>query len=129
MKKEGIRSQRWWLLKVVAPAVAVFILAIASVAQEGLTIRQNANQEWPSAEAGKVYVSACTAVQRELGISRELRPQVTLVLGAKKEGVDLISERSGWPNGIGSSLPREWYGWPLKNLCQKNKYWRWRSAL
>jgi len=89
MKKEGIKSPRAWLFLVVAPAVAVFVLTIASVAQEGLTIRNDGNQKLSSAEAGKVYLSACAAVQREFGIRRELRPQVTLVLGANKEGVDL----------------------------------------
>lgn len=85
---EGINRHRCWLFRVVAPAAAVVIFTIASAAQEGLIIRNEANQKWPSAEAQKVYLSACAVVQREFGISRELRPQVTLVLGASKEGVD-----------------------------------------
>jgi hypothetical protein len=88
MKKQGIETRGHWLFKLVAPAVAVLILTLASAAQEGLTIRNEANQKWPSAEAGKVYLSACAAVQREFGINRELRPRITLVLGANKEGVD-----------------------------------------
>src|SRR5207248_3312886 len=89
MKKEGIKRQREWLFRVFAAAVAVLTLSIGSVAEEGLTIRNDANQKWPSAEAHKVYLSACAAVQREFGISRELRPQITLILGASKQGVDL----------------------------------------
>ena len=89
MKKEGIKRQREWLFRVFAAAVAVLMLSIGSVAEEGLTIRNDANQKWPSAEAHKVYLSACAAVQREFGISRELRPQITLILGASKQGVDL----------------------------------------
>jgi len=67
------------------------MLGIASAAQEAqerLTIRNDANQKWPTAEAAKIYFSACAAVQREFGSSRELRPRVTLVLAAPKEGLD-----------------------------------------
>ena len=88
MKKEGIKRQREWLFRLVAAGVAVLLLSIGSVAEEGLTIRNDGNQKVSGAEAGKVYLSACAAVQREFGSSRELRPQITLVLGAKKEGVD-----------------------------------------
>ena len=33
----------------------------------------------------KLYLSACSAVQREFGGTRPVRPQVTLVLGADKD--------------------------------------------
>ena len=53
--------------------------------QAGLTIRDASNKKWQSAEAIRVYLSSCAVVQREFGISHELRPEVTLVLGAEKD--------------------------------------------
>jgi hypothetical protein len=53
--------------------------------QTGLTIRDASNKKWQSAEAIRVYLSSCAVVQREFGISHELRPEVTLVLGAEKD--------------------------------------------
>ena len=88
MKKQGIKRQREWLFRVVAAAVAVLVLSIGSAAEEGLTIRNDGNQKLSSVEARKIYLSACAAVQREFGSSRELRPRITLVLGANKQGVD-----------------------------------------
>ena len=37
--------------------------------------------------SGKIYLSACSAVQREFGGNRAIRPQVTVVLGADKDEV------------------------------------------
>jgi hypothetical protein len=51
----------------------------------GLTIRDTSNKKWQNAEAVRVYLSSCAVVQREFGISHELRPAVTLVLGADKD--------------------------------------------
>ena len=56
-----------------------------STVQTGLRIRNGSNKKWQSAEAVKVYLSSCAVVQREFGISHELRPEVTLVLGADKD--------------------------------------------
>src|SRR6266566_1700818 len=63
--------------------VVVFAVALGTscLAQDGLVIRTNGRQERP-ADAEKIYVSACSAVEREFRISRPLRPQVTLVVGA-----------------------------------------------
>ena len=69
---------------------ALFLLTSISPAQGGLTVRNDENQEWPSAEAGKIYLSACAVVQREFGTSRELRPRVTLVLGTHKDNEGLF---------------------------------------
>ena len=55
------------------------------MAQDGLAIRTASKQERP-ADAEKLYVSACLAVEREFRISRPIRPQVTLVIGADKNG-------------------------------------------
>jgi hypothetical protein len=46
----------------------------------------------PAAEAEKIYLSACSAVQREFGGNRLVRPRVTLILGAH-EDVALFQER------------------------------------
>src|SRR5262245_41643549 len=76
-----------------AGVVGLLFVATISVAQEGLTIHNDTKQSSPSAEATRIYLSACAAVQREFGSSRELRPRVTLVLGTDKhkQGVDFDS--------------------------------------
>jgi hypothetical protein len=70
----------------------VLSLATACLAQEGLTIHSKEKQKWPAAEAEKIYLSACSAVQREFGSNRAVRPQVAVVLGADKDAV-LFDER------------------------------------
>ena len=72
--------------------IVVLSLATACLAQEGLTIHRKEKQKWPAAEAEKIYLSACSAVQREFGSNRAVRPQVTVVLGADKDAV-LFDER------------------------------------
>ena len=67
--------------------IVVFTVALgrSCLAQDGLVIRTNGRQERPE-DAEKIYVSACLAVEREFRISRPIRPQVTLVVGANKNG-------------------------------------------
>jgi hypothetical protein len=72
--------------------IVALSLATACLAQEGLTIHSKVRQKWPAAEAEKIYFSACSAVQREFGSNRAVRPQVTVVLGAEKDAV-LFDER------------------------------------
>jgi hypothetical protein len=72
--------------------IVVLGLATPCLAQEGLTIHSKAKQKWPAAEAEKIYLSACSAVQREFGSNRAVRPQMTVVLGADKDAV-LFDER------------------------------------
>jgi len=67
--------------------ISVLVLAMACSAQEGLSIHSKGKQNWPAAEAEKIYLSACSAVQREFGSNRAVRPQVTVVLGADKDVV------------------------------------------
>ena len=64
--------------------VVVLVLAAGSWSQNLLTVQVKAKQQWPAEEADKLYLSACSAVQREFGGARPVRPQVTLVLGADK---------------------------------------------
>ena len=63
--------------------IVVFTMALGAscFAQEGLVIRTNGKKERP-ADAEKIYVSACAAVERKFRIGRPLRPQLTLVIGA-----------------------------------------------
>src|SRR6266446_7201654 len=65
--------------------VVVFLLAAGCWSQNLLTVQVKAKQKWPAEEADKLYLSACSAVQREFGGSRSIRPQITLVLGANKD--------------------------------------------
>ena len=69
----------------------VLVLATACSAQEGLNVQSNGKQKWPAAEAQKIYLSACSVVQGEFGGNRRLAPQVTLVLGAKKNEIELAT--------------------------------------
>lgn len=68
-------------------SICVLVLATACSGQEGLTVHHKGKQKWPAAEAEKIYLSACSAVQREFGSNRVIRPQVTVVLGADKDEV------------------------------------------
>ena len=72
-----------------AVKLAVFVLALTTVcsAQDGLSIRNKGNQKWPTAEAQKIYLSACSVVQQEFGRTLPFAPQVRLVVGADKNEV------------------------------------------
>ena len=65
--------------------VVVVVLAAGCWAQNLLTVQVKDKQKWPTEEADKLYLSACSAVQREFGGSRSIRPQITLVLGADRD--------------------------------------------
>lgn len=57
-------------------------------AQEGaVSVHSQGKQKWSPFEVNQVYLSACTAVEREFG-DRKLRPNIALVLGADKDVVD-----------------------------------------
>jgi hypothetical protein len=70
---------------------AIYILASAAVClgQEGLTFQIKGKQKWSAGEAQKIYLSACSVVQREFGGNRPVAPRVTLVLGADKNEIRL----------------------------------------
>lgn len=67
--------------------ISTLVLATACFAQEGITVHPKGRQKWPAREAEKIYLSACSAVQREFGSNRVVRPKVTVVLGADKDEV------------------------------------------
>jgi hypothetical protein len=77
------------LIKGLRFAIVVLSLATACFAQEGLTVHSKGKQKWPAAEAQKIYSSVCSVVQREFGANRSVVPQVTLVLGADKNEVEV----------------------------------------
>ena len=64
-------------------AIVVFTAALGAscLAQDGLVIRTASKHPRPS-DAESVYISACSAVERQFRISRPIRPRVTLVIGA-----------------------------------------------
>lgn len=67
--------------------IVILISATACLAQDGLTVQNKGKQKWSAAQAQKIYLSACSAVQREFGSNRPVAPRVTLVLGASKNEV------------------------------------------
>jgi hypothetical protein len=67
--------------------IAVLSLATACFAQQGLTVRSEGKQKVPATEAEKIYLSACSVVQREFGDAKSVRPRVTLILGAKRDAI------------------------------------------
>ena len=70
-------------------AMLVVVFASACCAQEAVVnVSSRGKQQWSPSEVNKVYLSACTAVQREFGDISVLRPPVALVLGADTNAVD-----------------------------------------
>lgn len=70
-------------------AMLVAAFASACCGQEAVVnVSSKGMQKWSPSEVDKVYLSACTAVQREFGDSIVLRPPVALVLGADTNAVD-----------------------------------------
>ena len=70
--------------------VAITLFGGACLAQDGLVIRTRGSQPAPT-DAEKIYLTACSAVERELRMSHPLRPRVTLVVGARENGAYLDS--------------------------------------
>ena len=64
--------------------ILILVLTAAGWAQNLFAVQAKGKQQWPAEEANKLYLSACSAVQREFGGPRTPRPRVTLVLGAHK---------------------------------------------
>jgi hypothetical protein len=67
--------------------VAVLALAGGCWAQSLLTVQVRGRQHWPAGETDRLYLSACSAVEREFGGDLHVRPRVTLVLGADRNEV------------------------------------------
>jgi mitochondrial fission protein ELM1 len=70
---------------------AMLVMALASVCcaqEDSVNVSSEGKQRWSPSEVNKVYLSACTAVQKEFGNSIVLRPSIALVLGADKNAVN-----------------------------------------
>ena len=67
-------------------SIAALIVIVTGVcaAQEGLTVEAKGKQLWPAEEAQKIYLSSCSAVQREYAVAHAVNPKLKLVLGAEK---------------------------------------------
>jgi hypothetical protein len=75
------------MLTAVKFAISVLALAGAGLAQDGLTIDNRHKEKLSTPEAEKIYLSACSVVEREFDIKHALHPQVRLVLGADKNEI------------------------------------------
>src|SRR4051812_35028598 len=67
--------------------IVVLGLATTCLAQDRLTIRVEGKHKVSATEAEKIYISACSVVQREFGGTREVKPRITLILGAKRDEI------------------------------------------
>ena len=79
------------MMRVSRLTVGVLVLTVGCWAQSLVAVRAKGKQRWPAEEADKLYLSACSAVQREFGGTRSIRPQITLLLGADRDEAVLDS--------------------------------------
>jgi len=63
----------------------VLLLTAGGWAQNLFAVQNKGNQKWPAEDADRLYLSACSVVQREFGGGRPVRPQITLVLGSDRD--------------------------------------------
>lgn len=75
-------------MRAIGLCAAVLLLATSGWAQDGFTVDSKGKDQWPAAEAQKIYDSACAVVQQEFGGNRSIRPQFKLVLGAATNSVN-----------------------------------------
>jgi hypothetical protein len=69
----------------VKTVMVVLVFACACCAQEAVVnVSSKGKQKWSRSEVDKIYLSACTAVQKEFGNGIILRPSIDLVLGSDK---------------------------------------------
>ena len=70
-------------------AAVGLMFACACYAQDtAVNFTSNGKQKWSQPEVNRVYVSACSAVQREFYNRTTPRPTVALILGADKNVID-----------------------------------------
>jgi hypothetical protein len=67
--------------------IAVLFIATAALAKDELVVSARANPQVRE-QAQKIYIAACTTVEREFGATRLLRPRIVLVLGAHKDRLE-----------------------------------------
>ena len=70
-------------------AVLSVTFGSACYAQDaGVNVTGNGKQKWSQSEVNRVYLSACSAVQREFYNRTVPRPTVALILGADRNVID-----------------------------------------
>jgi hypothetical protein len=67
--------------------IAVLFIATTALAKDELVVAARVNPQVRE-QAWKIYLAACTTVEREFGATRLLRPRIVLVLGAEKDRLD-----------------------------------------
>ena len=67
--------------------IAVLFIATAALAKDELVVSARVKPQVRE-QAWKIYIAACTTVEREFGATRLLRPRIVLVLGAEKDRLD-----------------------------------------
>jgi len=77
------------MTSVLKAAVVALTLTTACLAQESfVTVSNKGKEKWPAQEVDKIYLSACSAVQKEFGGNHAVGPRLGLVLGADRNVVD-----------------------------------------
>ena len=74
--------------KTVRVVIVVFGMVVACWGQNYFATEGKGKQHFPAAEADRLYLSACSAVQTEFRTAVSVRPNFTLVLGAEKNEVE-----------------------------------------
>jgi hypothetical protein len=105
------------MAKATGLTVVVLLSAMGCWAQNFVTVQVNGNQKFPAVEADKVYLSACSVVQKEFGGNRVPRPQVTLILGAEVNGQIGTTAKSNLSSGTRISSHKESSSSPSKISC------------
>lgn len=65
----------------------LLFFTVAGLAKDGLVVSANVDPTLRD-EAQRIYVSACTTVEREFSAGRPLRPRIFLSLGSDQDSVD-----------------------------------------
>jgi len=73
-----------------AVKLTIVVLAVSAgvaYAQNEFDVHDKGKLKWSAEDAHKIYLSACTVVEREFSIHHTVRPRFTLILGADETGV------------------------------------------
>src|SRR3954462_5568575 len=82
-KKTKLLLEGMDMKNLVKAVMVVVVFACACCAQEAIVnVSSKGKQKWSRSEVDKIYLSACTAVQKEFGNGIILRPSIDLVLGS-----------------------------------------------
>jgi hypothetical protein len=67
--------------------IAVLFTAAAALAKDELVVSARVNPQGRE-QAWKIYIAACTTMEREFGATHLLRPRIVLVLSAQNDRLD-----------------------------------------